>query len=315
MALAVVILAAGAGTRMKSRLPKVLHEAAGRPLLEHVLRAALPLSPARTLVVVGEQQAAIAARLASYAVELVAQDFNRGYGTGAALQQALAQLGGFEGVVMVLNGDGPLITTATLSRLQEALAGQAGMALLSCTVRDPSGLGRVVRAADGSVAAIVEEKDADNQTKAICEINPGFYLFDRQVFDLVGQLTNDNAAGEYYLTDLVALYRRAGARVQAVAAENELETLGVNNRAQLAVVERVLRDRIRERWLRDGVTMIAPEQTFIDDTVELAPDVILEPGVVLRGATRVAEGVRIGAYSYLCDAQVDRDVPPHTVQP
>jgi bifunctional UDP-N-acetylglucosamine pyrophosphorylase/glucosamine-1-phosphate N-acetyltransferase len=313
VSLAVVILAAGAGTRMQSNLPKVLHEAAGRPLVEHVLRAALPLKPERVMVLVGDQGQRIAERLQGYPVELVQQDFSRGYGTGQALMQATENLDDFAGAVMVLNGDGPLITTATLSRLRAALEEHGGMALLSCTVSDPTGLGRIIRNSDGSVAAIVEEKDASATVKAIHEINPGFYIFDERAFDLGQQLTNDNAAGEYYITDMVALYLKAGARVSAVSTDDELETLGVNNRQQLAVVERALQDRIRQRWLLHGVTMIAPEQTFIEDTVILGRDIILEPGVILKGSTTVAEGVRVGAYSYLQDVAIRSDVAPHTV--
>jgi bifunctional UDP-N-acetylglucosamine pyrophosphorylase / glucosamine-1-phosphate N-acetyltransferase len=315
VSLAVVIMAAGAGTRMKSSLPKVLHEAAGRPLVEHVLRAALPLKPERIIVLVGDHQAQTAARLKGYELEFVRQDFSQGYGTGQALMQAAAKLTGFTGSVMVLNGDGPLITTATLSRLQAALQNNSGMALLSCTVSDPVGLGRIVRNSDGSVAAIVEEKDADSEVKKIHEINPGFYIFDQQVFQLCQQLTNDNTAGEYYVTDMVTLYLKRGVRVSAVETEDELETLGVNNRQQLAVVERVLQDRIRHQWLMNGVTMIAPEQTFIDDTVSLERDIILEPGVILKGSTAVAEGIRIGAYSYLQDVTIHSNIAPHTVLP
>lgn len=238
--LAVVILAAGQGTRMRSPLPKALHEAAGKPLLEHVLLAVAPLKPERTVVIVGHQAEAVEARFKDLPVTFVRQDFNLGYGTGMALRGAQGALSGFEGDLLVLNGDGPLIKTETLRTLVNTQAGHTGMTLLTCAVRDPSGMGRIVRNADGSVARIVEEKDATPPEKAIREVNPGLYVFDRQVFDMAAQLRSDNAAGEFYVTDLVAIYLRAGRQVRAVLSDDETEVLGVNDREQLAHAERIL---------------------------------------------------------------------------
>lgn len=302
MALAVVILAAGQGTRMKSALPKVLHEAAGRPLLEHVLRAVAPLNPEHTVVVIGHGAEAVRARFSGAPVVFVEQ--REQLGTGHALLQAGPALAGFDGAVMVLNGDGPLLRTETLAALLEAHQTGTGITLLTCRVSDPRGLGRIVRGEDGSVQRIVEEKDATEAEKQLSEINPGIYLFDSDVFRYAGTLSNDNAAGEYYITDLVALYREAGKRVTAVVVADETEVLGVNDRQHLAQVDRLLRDRIRARWLQAGVTMIAPEQVFIDDTVELSPDVVLYPGVWLRGRTVVGSGVTIGPYAVLTDCEV-----------
>ena len=242
--LGVVILAAGQGTRMRSPLPKVLHEAAGRPLLEHVLLATLPLEPERTVVVVGHRAEDVETRFADYAgrgVRFVRQDFGLGYGTGIAVRQAEPALAGVEGDVLVLYGDGPLIRTETLRRLTRthAAAGD-GMTLLTTEVADPYGLGRIVRAAGGSVARIVEEKDATPEEKLILEINPGIYVFDRHVFELAAQLTSDNAAGEYYLTDMVNLYLGAGLSVRAVLGDDETEILGVNDPQQLEFVESLL---------------------------------------------------------------------------
>lgn len=238
---AVVILAAGQGTRMKSPLPKVLHEAAGKPLLEHVLLAVAPLRPERTVVVVGHRAEDVEARFQDYPVTFVRQDFGLGYGTGLALEQTKGALSGFAGELLVLNGDGPLVKTATLRALVQAQAGQGeGMTLLTCVMQDPYGLGRIVRAEDGSVARIVEEKDATPAEKALREVNPGLYVFDRHVFEMTARLTNDNASGEYYITDLVDLYLRAGYRVQGVVGDDETEVLGVNDREQLALVARIL---------------------------------------------------------------------------
>ena len=242
--LGVVILAAGQGTRMKSPLPKALHEAAGKPLLEHVLLAVAPLKPEHTVVIVGHQAEAVEARFGDFPVTFVRQDFGLGYGTGLALRQAQGALGGFGGDLLVLNGDGPLLTTATLRALVQAQAEQGdGMTLLTCVMSDPHGLGRIVRHPDGSVARIVEEKDATLDERALREVNPGLYVFDRHVFELAARLDNRNASGEFYVTDLVDLYLRAGYRVQAVVGDDETEVLGVNDREQLALVDRMLRER------------------------------------------------------------------------
>lgn len=302
MALAVVILAAGQGTRMKSALPKVLHEAAGRPLLDHVLKAIAPLAPQHTVVVIGHGAEAVRARFKDAPVTFVDQP--QRLGTGHALLQAEPLLTGFDGAVLVVNGDGPLLKTETLRALIAAHQTGAGMTLLTCRVADPTGLGRIVRAEDGCVLRIVEEKEATDTERRLREINPGIYIFDREVFRHANALSSDNASGEYYITDLLALYRNAGKRVEAMMTADESEVLGVNDRQHLAQVDRLLRDRIRERWLLAGVTMIAPEQVFIDDTVVLNPDVVLYPGVWLRGRTVVHGGARIGPHAVLTDCQV-----------
>lgn len=242
--LGVVVLAAGQGKRMRSPLPKVLHEAAGKPLLEHVLSAVAPLGPERTVVVVGHRAEAVEARFAGYAggsVEFVRQDFTLGYGTGVAFRQTERALAGFAGDVLVLYGDGPLIRTETLRRLTRThAAAGAGMTLLTTEVADPYGLGRIIRSPDGGVARIVEEKDATPAERLLREINPGIYVFDRHVFGLAARLTDDNAAGEYYLTDMVDLYLGAGLPVRAVLGDDETEILGVNDPQQLELVERLL---------------------------------------------------------------------------
>lgn len=241
MPLAVVVLAAGQGTRMKSDLPKVLHEAAGRPLVEHVLRAVYPLGPERVVVVTGYKAEEVEATL--YTKVQFARQTEQ-LGTGHALLQTKEVLGDFDGAVMVLNGDGPLLRAETLERLAQTQQDSgAGMTLVTCEVRDPSGLGRIIRKADGSVAKIVEEKDAADEEREVREINPGIYIFNRDVFSVAEGLSNDNAAGEYYITDLVDLYLRAGHDVQAVKIEDETEILAVNDREQLAAVDRILQER------------------------------------------------------------------------
>ncbi|MEX2534673.1 MAG: NTP transferase domain-containing protein [Trueperaceae bacterium] len=313
---AAVILAAGHGTRMKSSLPKILHEAAGRPLLEHVIRAVAPLAPARTLVVIGHGAERVRSRFAAHDVSFVLQQEQ--LGTGHALQTALPALEKFAGDVMVLTGDCPLLTSETLAELRDGhQQSGAGMTMLTYRVTDPSGLGRIVRDEQGRLTQIVEEKDASEAEREIDEINPGLFIFDRHVFDFTRKLSNDNAQGEYYLTDLPGLYLEAALGIHTVEGRDETGLLvGVNDRRELACAERILRERIRRRWLASGVSMLAPDQTFIDDTVELGRDVLLEQGVILKGEVRLGEGVRVGAYSVLEDLELAAGevIAPHTVR-
>ncbi len=319
---AVVVLAAGAGTRMRSSRHKVLHEAAGAPLLEHVLRAVDPLGPRRVVVVVGHRGEQVRERFAGRAGggELVFAEQRELLGTGHALWQAEEQvLGAFApgeaGSVLVLVGDAPLVTSATLERMLAAQGAGPGMTLLTATVPDPTGLGRIVRGGGGQVERIVEHKDAGPEELAIAEVNGGFYAFDLGVFARCRRLSPDNAQGELYITELLDLYRADGLPTRAVAAASPEEVLAANDRSELAVVDRVLRDRARRGWLLAGVTMVAPETVFLDDAVELARDVVLHPGVHLLGATRVGEGAAVGPYAVLTDCTVAPGavVPPLTV--
>jgi bifunctional UDP-N-acetylglucosamine pyrophosphorylase / glucosamine-1-phosphate N-acetyltransferase len=310
----VLVLAAGQGTRMRSALPKVLHEAAGRPLLEHVLRATRTLEPRRLVVVVGHGAERVRQRFEGQGVAFVEQAEQRG--TGHALLCARPALEGSARGLLVLYGDQPLVRPETLEGLVDEQRRRGGAVMLTYEVADPFGLGRVIRAPDGSVLRVVEEKDASTQERSIREVYPGAIVFDEAVFELADHLRDDNAAGEYYLTDMVELYRRSGRGLHAHRGWDEMrELVGVNTRSELARAEALLRARIRARWLEAGVTMHAPESTFIDDGVELAPDVILERGVLLRGTTRVGADARVGAYAVLEDCAVApaATVPPHTV--
>jgi bifunctional UDP-N-acetylglucosamine pyrophosphorylase / glucosamine-1-phosphate N-acetyltransferase len=313
--LAVVVLAAGRGVRMRTSLPKTLHEVAGRPLVLHVLAALDALAPARRVVVVGYGAERVIETLARDDITYAHQETL--LGTGDALRSAGVALGPWPGAVLVVNGDDVLVEAAVLRQLVDMqAAGGPGMTLLTYEVADPRGLGRIVRGSDGHVERIVEERDADDATRAIREVNPGSYVFDSLVWELLGDLDTRNGAGEYYLTDVVAAYLERGAPVRAVrGAHDGVAPLGVNDRAQLARAERSLRDRLHRRWLAEGVTMVAPESTHLDVDVTLAPDVTLEPGVILRRGTTVGEGARIGAYAVLaaCTVAPGARVAPHTV--
>ncbi len=310
---AVIVLAAGGGTRMKSARPKVLHEVAGRSLVGHVLTACRPLAPEHLVVVIGHGREQVAEHLSAVAPDVVTTIQDEQRGTGHAVRVTLEQLAGRgivatadSGPILVLTGDTPILTDATLRHLLQRNEDTASAAtVLTAVLEDPSGYGRVVRDAAGDVTAIVEHKDADAATLAVTEVNSGMYAFDAAVLDrYLQQLTTDNAQGEEYLTDVVGHARADGLRVTAVPADDPREILGVNDRVQLAQAGAILRERINEGWLRAGVTMVDPQRVDIDADVELAPDVLLEPGVALRGTTIVASGATIGPDCTLTDTEV-----------
>lgn len=312
---AVIILAAGMGSRMKSSLPKTLHTVAGWPMLAHVVNAAQALHPTRIVVVVGHGAREVEDTFRDSGLVFATQ--HEQLGTGHALIQAEEAVGSGHSSVVVLNGDGPLIRGETLTELVAFhRAAEAGMTLATTHVTDPTGLGRIVRGSNDLVERIVEEKDATPGERAITEINPGLYVFNTEVFTRAANLTDDNEAGEYYITDLVAEYRAAGAQVAALPVPDERELLGINDRAELARAERILQDRYRTQWLAAGVSMVAPETVFFGPDVQLERDVVLGPGVVLQGTTTVGEGAFIGAYSVLVNATVPPRlrVLPHTLK-
>ncbi len=308
MNLAVVILAAGQGTRMKSKLPKMLHEVAGRPLLGHVIERAKELGPERIVVVTGHGADAIETHFKDAGV-IFARQLEQ-LGTAHAFLCAQSALEGHDGDVFVLYGDTPLMTSDTLRGALEAhrVGGVnkngAGMTVITGVLDDATGYGRIVRDERGDVQRIVEQKAASEDEQRIREWNSGMYVFDASAFALAADIGNDNAANEYYLTDILAAYRQRGSSVVAFQAESsQLE--GCNDRVQLAKADKILRDRIRERWMRAGVTMRDPSSTYIDDTVNIEPDVILEPGVMLTGSTFIASGSVICAYSIIQDARLE----------
>ncbi len=319
---AVVVLAAGAGTRMRSAKHKVLHEAGGVPLLEHVLRAVDPLRPRRVVVVVGHLGDQVRERFAGRAAngDLVFAEQRELLGTGHALWQAEESvLGAFgpgePGKVLVLVGDAPLLESETLDRMLEAQGDGPGMTLLTATLPDPAGLGRVLRSDDGQLLGIVEHKDASEEERKVSEVNAGFYVFDLGVFARCRSLSADNAQGELYITQLLDIYQAAGLPVRAVAAASPSEVLAANDRVELAAIDRVLRDRSRRAWQAAGVTLIAPETVFLDEGVEIGRDVVLHPGVHLLGSTTVGEGATVGPFAVLKDCRVAprAQVPAHTV--
>lgn len=298
----VVVLAAGAGTRMRSALPKVLHPLAGRTLLGHVLAAAAGLGPARVVVVVGHGAEEVTAHLAQAAPDALAVVQAEQRGTGHAVRTALEALAGEPAAeVLVLPGDTPLLTTATLHDLVNARrAAGAAAAVLTEHVADPTGYGRVVREfPDGPLAAVVEQRDAeaagDTATLAVREVNAGCYAFDGALLaQALGRLGTDNAQGEEYLTDVVGLLRGDGRTVVASPAGTPGESAGVNDRVQLAAAGAALRDRLVAAHQRAGVTVVDPATTWLDVDVELEADAVVQPGTQLVRGTRVAAGAVVG---------------------
>jgi bifunctional UDP-N-acetylglucosamine pyrophosphorylase/glucosamine-1-phosphate N-acetyltransferase len=301
---AVIVLAAGEGTRMRSATPKVLHSLGGRTMLDHVLVAAQQLDPDHLVVVVGHAREQVTASLTGKAQAVVQETQD---GTGHAVQVALDSLGPLEGTVVVVPGDAPLLTGATLQLLVDAHAGaQAVTTLLTARVADPTGYGRVVRDARG-VTGVVEHKDADPQTLLLDEVATSVYAFEvGPLRDALGGLTTDNAQGEFYLTDVVAQHASAGLTVAAHTAADPDETRGVNDRVQLAELARLLRDRTVERHQRAGVTFLDPQTAWVDADVVLEPDVVIAQGTQLHGSTVVARGAVVGPDTTLTDCQVEQ---------
>lgn len=325
MTVSAIVLAAGEGTRMRSARPKPLHLICGRPMVLHVIHALESVAPERTVVVVGHRAERVTKKVQEQAPEwahvtFVEQTVQRGTGDAA-----MVGLGAFPGddlddesTIIVTPGDTPLLRPETLDALVVAhIANEYAATMLSSVLDDPTGYGRVVRQAtktgDGRVLRIVEERDATAEEREIKEWNTGIFAFRR---DLLGpalrRLRPDNAQGEYYLTDVIGSLAAMGHRVGCVQAP-AAETQGVNDRWQLALAERELRNRTNRRWLLNGVTMLDPRQTFIDVTVQLGRDITLYPGTILQGDTVVGDGCEIGPDTRLVDCAIgDGAVVQHT---
>ncbi|MFT4571678.1 MAG: bifunctional UDP-N-acetylglucosamine pyrophosphorylase/glucosamine-1-phosphate N-acetyltransferase [Hyphomicrobiaceae bacterium] len=303
--LAAIVLAAGQGTRMRSDRAKVLHELGGRPMVSHVLSTLKSLKPDRSIVVVGHQADEVRAIL-PVGVDSVLQA--QRLGTAHAALQARPRLSGFVGEVLVLNGDVPLVTTATLrSLVRRHRRDGAKATVLSMVVDDPTGYGRIVREADGRLR-IVEHADASTAERAICEVNSGMYCFDGAFLRrALGQLGRDNAQGEYYLTDLLEVASSRGAAACHIV-DDESETLGINSRLDLAQAEAILQDRLIARALAAGVTMLDPSSVHLGTDVRIGRDTVIGPNVRLEGSTRIGKGCTLDGSIFLRDTTVGDDV-------
>lgn len=298
-----VILAAGKGVRMKSNLPKVMHKVAGQPMVLHVVTAARRAGLNRAVLVVGHGREQLENELADRGLEFVVQDEQ--LGTGHALMQAERLIAPSD-TVMVLCGDTPLLRAETLQALLEHHRGQGATAtVLSTRLSDPTGYGRIVRDSEGRLERIVEEKDAPPEIKAIDEINSGLYCFQAQaVFEALKEIKPDNAQGEYYLTDVLPVMIKNGLQVEVFLHSDAEEVHGINDRIQLAYAEKVLRRRKNQELMRNGVSMMDPDSTFIDMQVEVGPDTLIYPFTFIEGNTRIGSNCVIGPGTHIIDSVI-----------
>ncbi|GGB71317.1 bifunctional UDP-N-acetylglucosamine diphosphorylase/glucosamine-1-phosphate N-acetyltransferase GlmU [Fictibacillus barbaricus] len=298
-----VILAAGQGTRMKSKLYKVLHPVCGKPMVQHVVDQISSLQMKQMVAVVGHGAEKVQEQLGSD-IQYVLQEEQ--LGTAHAVMQAEGVLANEEGITLVVCGDTPLITSETMEKLiaeHESLGAKA--TILTAKPEDPTGYGRIIRNSEGTVERNVEHKDASEEERKVTEINTGTYCFDNKaLFEALKQVNNDNVQGEYYLPDVIEILKNAGEVVAAYQTPDFNETLGVNDRVALSQAERYMKKRINERHMRNGVTLIDPEQTYISDDAEIGSDTVIYPGTVILGQTKIGEENIIGPQSEIKDSLI-----------
>jgi len=304
----VILLAAGSGKRMKSRWPKVLHRLAGKPLLSYPLRTALNLNPKRVAVVVGAGADSVKSAFADEKVTWVSQE--KQLGTGHAVLCAKEAFRGFSGDLLILSGDVPLVSEKTLLELlREQGEKKPQLSLVTAFLEDPSGYGRILRNERGGIARIVEEREATEEEKRIREINAGIYAASpRFLFAALARLDNRNTQGEYYLTDVVGLALEAGGKVGSVRVEDAREILGINTREELAMMEKILQQRINRKWMEAGVTLRDPETTYIEEDVAIGKDTIIGPNTHLRSRTVIGERCVVEWNAYITAAEIGNEV-------
>jgi len=303
-------MAAGKGTRLKSRHPKVLHEVGGRPLLSHVIESARQIAPpADIYVIVGHEADRVRGAVGATGVQFILQEPQRG--TGHAMMCAAPALRNYDEVI-VLSGDAPLITPGTIGKLRDFhRQTDSAMTILSAVLENPAGYGRVIRESGrkAAVKAVVEEKSATPAEKKLCEINSGFYAFSTQpLFDHIEKLETNNPHGEFYLTDMAAVLRQAKGHVSVLATDNPSEILGGNTRAELVELDRTMRLEKCRLLMSEGVTIFYPETCVIDAEVEVGADTTLEPFVQLLGRTRIGSDCRIRSHSIVQNSQIGNHV-------
>ena len=302
-----LILAAGQGTRMKSAIPKVMHPLCGMPMIDHLVTTARRLDPEKIYVIVGFEKATVREHLGD-AAEFISQ--NEQLGTGHAVMQAEEALSDYKGDALVLYGDVPLLSEETLRAIHDKhRKSRASATLLTALAADPTGLGRIIRDRSRKIRKIVEETDTTAAQKRIREINAGIYCFKAPaLLRALRKLDTANEQSEYYLTDVIEILIKEGRKVETVSAADETEIMSVNDRAQLAAVNRIMHDRVLARLMADGVTIIDPANTYVSGSVRIERDVTIYPFTYIEGRTRIGERSTIGPQSYIADCEIENDV-------
>ncbi|MEC0521938.1 bifunctional UDP-N-acetylglucosamine diphosphorylase/glucosamine-1-phosphate N-acetyltransferase GlmU [Bacillus inaquosorum] len=298
-----VVLAAGQGTRMKSKLYKVLHPVCGKPMVEHVVDEALKLSLSKLVTIVGHGAEEVKKQLSDkseYALQA------EQLGTAHAVKQAQPFLADEKGVTIVICGDTPLLTAETMEQmLKEHTQREAKATILTAVAEDPTGYGRIIRGANGAVQKIVEHKDASEEERLVTEINTGTYCFDNEaLFRAIDQVSNDNAQGEYYLPDVIEILKNEGETVAAYQTGNFQETLGVNDRVALSQAEQFMKERINKRHMQNGVTLIDPMNTYISPDAVIGSDTVIYPGTVIKGEVQIGEDTIIGPHTEIMNSSI-----------
>jgi len=302
-----LILAAGQGTRMKSKVPKVLHGLCGMPMIDHVIQTAKRLIPEKTYLVVGFRKDLVRDHLGD-TVEYITQ--NERLGTGHAVMQAEEVLSGYKGDVLILYGDVPLLKEQTLQALLEKhWKSRAAATIVTTRVGNPFGFGRIIRDRSRKIRKIVEEKDATAAQKRKREINPGIYCFKSPaLLKALKKLDTANEQQEYYLTDVIEILLKQGRKVETITTDDEVEIMQVNDRMQQAVVNKIMHGRVLNRLMEDGVTIIDPENTYVSGSVKIERDVTIYPFTYIEGSTRIGEGTVIGPQTYIADSEIEENV-------
>ncbi|MED1542985.1 bifunctional UDP-N-acetylglucosamine diphosphorylase/glucosamine-1-phosphate N-acetyltransferase GlmU [Bacillus inaquosorum] len=298
-----VVLAAGQGTRMKSKLYKVLHPVCGKPMVEHVVDEALKLSLSKLVTIVGHGAEEVKKQLSDkseYALQA------EQLGTAHAVKQAQPFLADEKGVTIVICGDTPLLTAETMEQmLKEHTQREAKVTILTAVAEDPTGYGRIIRGENGAVQKIVEHKDASEEERLVTEINTGTYCFDNEaLFRAIDQVSNDNAQGEYYLPDVIEILKNEGETVAAYQTGNFQETLGVNDRVALSQAEQFMKERINKRHMQNGVTLIDPMNTYISPDAVIGSDTVIYPGTVIKGEVQIGEDTIIGPHTEIMNSSI-----------